>query len=208
MSSWNITPEQSNVESTNAAIKRKFGETLKSKNQIAQVNELLAKIIAYNLTVIIHEMYENGISPDFLHIRSGDFIQNKPVTTVLAVTKEKSSKKVSGRVWHFTFHKYDAGDEDCEQRHRGKHLDRIRAGDIVHDDLPHEDGEPGNEKRPHVNVSGPEIDRHGLKEDDDGDREQEGVNYLYKVVCKVVGYHHRADQPEGVVNRKYGNDSE
>ncbi len=63
--------KRSNVESTNAAIKRKFGETLKSKNQIAQVNELLAKIIAYNLTVVIHEMYENGISPDFLHVKSG-----------------------------------------------------------------------------------------------------------------------------------------
>ena len=63
--------KRSNIESTNAAIKRKFGETLKSKNQIAQVNELLAKIIAYNLTVVIHEMYENGISPDFLHVKSG-----------------------------------------------------------------------------------------------------------------------------------------
>lgn len=58
--------KRSNVESTNAAIKRKFGETLKSKNAVAQVNELLAKIIAYNLTVVIHEMYENGIEPSFL----------------------------------------------------------------------------------------------------------------------------------------------
>jgi hypothetical protein len=39
---------------------------LKSKNPVAQVNELLAKIIAYNLTVVIHEMYENGINPEFL----------------------------------------------------------------------------------------------------------------------------------------------
>jgi len=38
--------ERSNMESTHAAIKRKFGETLNSKNPIAQVNELLAKIIA------------------------------------------------------------------------------------------------------------------------------------------------------------------
>lgn len=58
--------KQSNIESTNAAIKRKFGETLKSKNQVPQVNELLAKIIVYNLTVLIHEMYENGVNPDFL----------------------------------------------------------------------------------------------------------------------------------------------
>jgi len=58
--------KRSNIEATNAAIKRKFGETLKSKNPVAQVNELLAKIIAYNLTVVIHEMYENGIQPEFL----------------------------------------------------------------------------------------------------------------------------------------------
>ena len=45
--------KRSNIEATNAAIKRKFGETLKSKNPVAQVNELLAKIVAYNLTVVI-----------------------------------------------------------------------------------------------------------------------------------------------------------
>jgi Transposase len=61
--------KRSNIESTNAAIKRKFGEALKSKNEIAQVNELLSKIIAYNLTVVIHEMYENGIEPGFLNTR-------------------------------------------------------------------------------------------------------------------------------------------
>jgi len=61
--------KRSNIEATNAAIKRKFGETLKSKNPVAQVNELLAKIIAYNLTVVIHEMYENGIDPQFSHFK-------------------------------------------------------------------------------------------------------------------------------------------
>jgi transposase len=61
--------KRSNIEATNAAIKRKFGETLKSKNPVAQVNELLAKIIAHNLTVVIHEMYENGIQPEFLHVK-------------------------------------------------------------------------------------------------------------------------------------------
>jgi transposase len=64
--------KRSNIEATNAAIKRKFGETLKSKNPVAQVNELLAKIIAYNLTVVIHEMYENGIQPEFLQLKSED----------------------------------------------------------------------------------------------------------------------------------------
>lgn len=61
--------KRSNIEATNAAIKRKFGETLKSKNSIAQINELLAKIVAYNLTVVIHEMHESGIEPEFLNHR-------------------------------------------------------------------------------------------------------------------------------------------
>jgi hypothetical protein len=60
----------------NAAIKRKFEETLKSKNPIAQTNELLAKIVVYNLTVIIHEMYENGVEPDFLNLKSGPCTQS------------------------------------------------------------------------------------------------------------------------------------
>ncbi len=43
----------SNVESVFNALKRKFGETLKSKNRTAEINELLAKVLAYNLTVLI-----------------------------------------------------------------------------------------------------------------------------------------------------------
>jgi hypothetical protein len=47
----------------------KFGETLKSKKFTAQVNELLCKIIAYNITVLIHEMFESNIVPEFLKPR-------------------------------------------------------------------------------------------------------------------------------------------
>ena len=57
---------RSNVESVFSALKRKFGECLRSRNPTSQVNELLAKIVAYNLTVVIHEMFESGIAPVFL----------------------------------------------------------------------------------------------------------------------------------------------
>jgi transposase len=57
---------RSNVESVFGAIKKKFGETLKSKDRVAQENELLAKIVAYNLTVLVHEMFEHEVVPDFL----------------------------------------------------------------------------------------------------------------------------------------------
>jgi len=57
---------RSNVEAGFASIKKKLGEVLKSKNSIAQTNELLAKVLAYNLTVLIHEMYEHQVVPGFL----------------------------------------------------------------------------------------------------------------------------------------------
>jgi hypothetical protein len=56
---------RSNVESVFSALKRKFGENIRSKNKVAQVNEVLCKLIAYNLTVVVHEMFENGIAPAF-----------------------------------------------------------------------------------------------------------------------------------------------
>jgi len=59
---------QSHAESTFSAIKMKFGETLKSKNHTAQVNEMLCKIIAYNITVLIREFIEMGADPEMFSI--------------------------------------------------------------------------------------------------------------------------------------------
>lgn len=60
--------KRSNVESTFAAIKKKFGETIKSKNRTAQVNEMLCKIIAYNITVLIRELIDFGADKELFHI--------------------------------------------------------------------------------------------------------------------------------------------
>ncbi|MHB8396935.1 MAG: transposase [Thermoplasmataceae archaeon] len=57
---------RSNVETTFSAWKMKLGDSLKSKNLVAQKNELFCKAIAYNITVLIHEMFELGIKPDFI----------------------------------------------------------------------------------------------------------------------------------------------
>lgn len=60
--------KRSNVESAFSSIKKKFGDGLKSKNYTAQVNELLCKVIAYNIVVLIHEMEELGIKAGFATI--------------------------------------------------------------------------------------------------------------------------------------------
>jgi transposase len=56
---------RSNVESTFSMMKRKFGDSLRSKTDVAMVNETLCKILCHNLVVLIHEMYELGIDPAF-----------------------------------------------------------------------------------------------------------------------------------------------
>jgi transposase len=57
--------KRSNVESTFSMMKRKFGDGLRSKTDVAMVNETLCKILCHNLVVLIHEMCELGIDPTF-----------------------------------------------------------------------------------------------------------------------------------------------
>lgn len=57
--------KRSNVESTFSAVKRKFGDSLRSKTKPAMVNEVLCKLLAFNLSVLVHEQEELGIVPDF-----------------------------------------------------------------------------------------------------------------------------------------------
>jgi len=57
--------QRSNVESTFSAIKRKFGDSVRSKSDTAMRNEVLCKILAHNVCVCIAEWYELGIEPDF-----------------------------------------------------------------------------------------------------------------------------------------------
>ena len=57
--------KRSNVESTFSMVKRKFGDSLRSKTDTALLNETLCKIVCHNLVVLIHEMHELGIEPIF-----------------------------------------------------------------------------------------------------------------------------------------------
>jgi transposase len=56
---------RSNIESTFSSMKRKFGDTIRSKGPIAQVNEMLLKVVCHNLVCLIHEMNESGIGGHF-----------------------------------------------------------------------------------------------------------------------------------------------
>ena len=55
----------SNVETTFSMVKAKFGGAVRSKTTVAQVNEVLAKILCHNIVVLIKSMFELGIMPVF-----------------------------------------------------------------------------------------------------------------------------------------------
>ena len=57
--------KRSNIESTFSAVKRLMGDSVLSKTDTAMKNEVLCKLIAYNLTCLIHEQEKLGITPIF-----------------------------------------------------------------------------------------------------------------------------------------------
>jgi len=67
--------KRSNVESTFSMIKRKFGDAVRSRTDVAMVNETLCKVLAHNLCVLIQEQCELGIETEFW--------AEKPVTPAL-----------------------------------------------------------------------------------------------------------------------------
>jgi transposase len=56
---------RSNVESAFSMMKRKQGTFLRSRNSVAQVNELICKVLVHNICVLIQETFESGIQVDF-----------------------------------------------------------------------------------------------------------------------------------------------
>lgn len=58
--------KRSNVESAFSMMKRKFGDSIRSKTAVAMKNEVLAKILCHNICCLISAMYELGIDPKLM----------------------------------------------------------------------------------------------------------------------------------------------
>jgi hypothetical protein len=64
--------QRSNVETTFSMIKAKFGDSLRSKSDTGQINEVLCKVICHNLCVLISCIHEIGLPvPDFSPAAAG-----------------------------------------------------------------------------------------------------------------------------------------
>jgi transposase len=57
--------KRSSIESVFSTIKAKFGNSVRSKSEMGQVNEVLCKVLCHNICVLIRAMHELGIEPIF-----------------------------------------------------------------------------------------------------------------------------------------------
>ena len=72
-----------NAETTFHMIKSKFGDVVRSKTEVAQVNEVLLKVLCHNICVVIQEMFELGTEPDFFSARFPSLFNQNFVTELL-----------------------------------------------------------------------------------------------------------------------------
>jgi transposase len=57
--------KRSNVETVFSMIKAKFGDSVRSKGDVAQLNEVLCKVLCHNICVLIQSIHELGVEPTF-----------------------------------------------------------------------------------------------------------------------------------------------
>jgi transposase len=57
--------QRSNMESVFSIIKGKFGDAVRSKSDVGQVNEVLAKVLCHNMCVLIRATHDLGVEPTF-----------------------------------------------------------------------------------------------------------------------------------------------
>lgn len=55
---------RSNVEATFSAIKRVFGDSVRSKTRPAQINEVLLKVLCHNIRMLIRAMHDLGVTAE------------------------------------------------------------------------------------------------------------------------------------------------
>jgi transposase len=77
---------RSNIESTFSAMKRKLGDTIRSKSPVARKNEALMKVLCHNLICLIHEIEQSGAVGQFPQLAAA--CPRKPLTAQQTMTWE------------------------------------------------------------------------------------------------------------------------
>jgi len=72
--------KRSNVETVFSMIKAKFGGSVRAKSPVAQVNEVLCKVLCHNICVLIQSIYELDLEPVFWTFGAKESVAPKQFT--------------------------------------------------------------------------------------------------------------------------------
>ena len=72
--------KRSNVETVFSMIKAKFGGSVRAKTPVAQVNEVLCKILCHNICVLVQSTYELELEPVFWTFEAKESVAPKQFT--------------------------------------------------------------------------------------------------------------------------------
>jgi hypothetical protein len=84
--------KRNNVETVFSMIKANSGDYVRGRDERAQVNEALAKVLCHNLCVLIQSIYELGLDPKF------DAVINPEAEAARAREPEKLEPVADGRI--------------------------------------------------------------------------------------------------------------
>ncbi|MFO0821530.1 MAG: hypothetical protein U0792_00035 [Gemmataceae bacterium] len=60
--------KRSLVECVFSMIKKKFGDAVLSKTDVAMKNEVLCKVLLHNMCRVVHGIFEAGLEPEFSRV--------------------------------------------------------------------------------------------------------------------------------------------
>ena len=61
--------KRSNIETAFSMIKGKFGSSLRSRNDVGQINKALCKVLCHNICVLVQAIHNMGIEVDFFDVQ-------------------------------------------------------------------------------------------------------------------------------------------
>jgi len=83
--------KRSNAETVFSMIKMKFGGAVRSKTPVAQVNEVLCKVLCHNICVLIQSIYELGLEPTFWTFEAKEPVAFKLLNPIVGMSKPPSN---------------------------------------------------------------------------------------------------------------------
>jgi len=74
--------KKANIETTFSMLKGKFGGFVRAKTPVAQVNDVLCKVLCHNICCLTQSIYQLGLEPTFWTFEAEEPVAPKPLENI------------------------------------------------------------------------------------------------------------------------------